>query len=389
MYNIPYNDIEANLFFDEYLQKGLLNKIQYYRKYFIKTINKKEYLITEKENTFVKDFLDKYSTERKLRKLITGRPEELLEIVKEVQGQCTATTNHFYYFDYEKCDKISTSNKKTIKVANKIKRKNKTTEDKKIIAKRDKILKDKGIPDFRRILNHIFVENIYEKTDFFDKSNFIEKKGLRTCPYCGRSYIFSIARKGSGVDVKPQIDHFIPKGEFPFLAFSYYNLIPSCDSCNTVCKKEQKPLSEYNDSYLISNPYAYIDSPIFQFKLKNTDVFTDFLLTSEQNVQIDFNPSLKNIVEEYEKLFGLKSLYEKHNDLAHELLIRKQFWASETNQQYYRNILNHDPNIKGKMILAFLGHHENSSEHSKRPFSKFLLDISNHYDDLVKKGNKR
>lgn len=386
MYNIPYNDIEANLFFEEHLRKGLLDKIKKYRKAFYRMINKKEYLFVEKENTFVKEFLDKYSVERELRNLITGRPDELLSIVRDVQNKCTTDINHFCHIDYTQCSTITANNKKDIKVANKITRKRKTDEDKKAIAKRDAIYKKKGIADFRRVLYQIFVEHIYEDTKFFNKSEFIRKKGLKVCPYCGRNYIFSVVRKGIGIDVKPQIDHFIPKGEFPFLAFSYYNLIPSCESCNATCKKEQKPLNALNDSYLILNPYEYNDERIFQFNLKNIDIFTDFLMAKEQNIQVDFAPLFKANIHTYENLFGLKSLYEKHNDLAHELLIRKQFWTSDTNQQYYKNILNCDPNIREKMILAFLGYYENIDEHGKRPFSKFLSDISAHYDELVQKG---
>jgi len=391
MYNIPYNDIEANLFFDEYKDE-LLKRIKCYRNFFISKIDKKYYLFTEKENTYIKEFLDKYSVESELRKLITGRPIELLEIVKEVQSKCTVAYNLFRYTDLGQCKAITKANQSTIKAAKIIIRKNKTQAEQDIILKRDKIFKEKGIPDFRRILYNIFVDKIYDGTKnnkkIFDKSDFIRKKGLRVCPYCGRSYIFSVTRKGSNIDVKPQIDHFIPKGEFPFLAFSYYNLIPSCDSCNVVCKKEKKPLNDINDTYKVLNPYMFIDEPFFQFKLQNLNNFSDFLLAKEQDIQIDFNPRFKNMIEEYENLFGLKSLYKEHNDLVHDLLIRKQYWTSDTNQQYYKNILNCDPNIREKMILAFLGYYETLDGHGKRPFSKFLSDISAHYDELVKKGKQ-
>lgn len=386
MYNISYNDTEANLFFDEYKNK-ILEAIKEKRGCFTETIKDKTYVFYE--NAFIKDFLDKYSDESGLQKLITGRPTELLEIVKTVQKECKNNTDHFKYMI---CDATKELTDEEIKICKtKISKKKKKTQqernkEQEAIRKRDAVIASKGIPDFRRILYRIFVENIYGKQNFFNKSDFIRKKGLRICPYCGRSYIFSVTRKGSQIDVKPQIDHFIPKGEFPFLAFSYYNLIPSCDSCNVVCKKEQKPLTKKNHLYTVSNPYMYIDEPIFQFKLQNLNIFSDFLSTKEQNIQIDFNPKLKNKIDLYEKLFGLKSLYKEHNDLAHDLLIRKQYWTSNTNQQYYKNILNCDPNIREKMILAFLGFYESPDGHGKHPFSKFLSDISAHYDELVQKG---
>lgn len=386
MYTIPYNDTEADLFFDEFKDK-ILETIKEKRGSFTEKIGEKTFVFCE--NTFITSFLDKYSDEAELRKLITGRPDELLKIVKTVQQECNNGTD---YFSYANCDVTkSLTNREIAKFKIKISKKKKKTnreidEEKKVIKARAAIVASKGIPDFRRMLNRIFVDNIYGKKKFFSKSDFVRKKGLKVCPYCGRSYIFSVTRKGSNVDVKPQIDHFIPKSEFPFLAFSYYNLIPSCDSCNTVCKKEQKPLSIDNLSYEISNPYEYQDEAIFQFKLRNFDIFSDFLTAKEQNIQVDFNPDLKDKIEFYEKMFGLKSLYKEHNDLVHDLLIRKQYWTSDTNQQYYKNILNCDPNIREKMILAFLGYSESYDGHAKRPFSKFLHDISVYYDELIQKG---
>lgn len=386
MYNISYNDTEANLFFDEYKDK-ILEAIKEKRGCFTETIGDKTFVFCE--NPFISFFLDKYSDEVELRKLITGHPNKLLEIVKTVQNECNNGTN---YFNYVTCDVAKALTDEEIKKCRikiskkKTKTKREIAEEQIVINDRNAVIASKGISDFRRMLNRIFVDNIYGKQNFFSKSDFVRKKGLRVCPYCGRSYIFSVSRKSSKIDVKPQIDHFIPKGEFPFLAFSYYNLIPSCDSCNVVCKKEQKPLSRKNHSYLVLNPYAYIDEPIFQFKLRNLNIFSDFLTTKEQNIQVDFNPKLKNKIELYEKMFGLKSLYKEHNDLVHDLLIRKQYWTSDTNQQYYKNILTGDPNIREKMILAFLGYCESHDGHSKRPFSKFLSDISAYYDELVQKG---
>jgi hypothetical protein len=33
-------------------------------------------------------------------------------------------------------------------------------------------------------------------------------------------------------ELMPEIDHFYPKDKYPFLAVSFFNLIPSCLTCN-------------------------------------------------------------------------------------------------------------------------------------------------------------
>ena len=105
-----------------------------------------------------------------------------------------------------------------------------------------------------RIFYRIFVDYGYDK---IDKLKFIQKIALGSCPYCNRNYIFSINKKSS---VKAEIDHFYPKSIYPYLAISYFNLIPSCPTCNGFGAKEGKDTFY---SYPITNPYElkqkYID----------------------------------------------------------------------------------------------------------------------------------
>ena len=56
------------------------------------------------------------------------------------------------------------------------------------------------------------------------------KRNVTVCPYCNRQYVFTvIPSKGR---VRPQFDHYFPKKDYPYLALSLYNLIPSCSICN-------------------------------------------------------------------------------------------------------------------------------------------------------------
>lgn len=55
------------------------------------------------------------------------------------------------------------------------------------------------------------------------------------CPYCQQSLAMTVFRDGVGA-FRPTLDHFYPKFRFPFLALSLYNLVPSCQSCNSSLK---------------------------------------------------------------------------------------------------------------------------------------------------------
>ena len=48
---------------------------------------------------------------------------------------------------------------------------------------------------------------------------------LSVCPYCNRQYIFGTDNNRK---VGAQFDHFYSKSKYPYLALSFYNLIPVC-----------------------------------------------------------------------------------------------------------------------------------------------------------------
>lgn len=53
------------------------------------------------------------------------------------------------------------------------------------------------------------------------------------CPYCQISPIdTSVGKKSGDRSYRPQIDHALTKSDFPFLALTLGNLIPSCERCN-------------------------------------------------------------------------------------------------------------------------------------------------------------
>lgn len=254
----------------------------------------------------------------------------------------------------------------------------------------------KDIDKFRKILNEIFAKRIYDgvkevadkspnktrREKIFNKTQFISNLELRVCPYCGRNYIFT-AKKNKDSTVKHHIDHFLPKEEskYPYLAFSYYNLIPCCVICNmSTCKHTKDPMD-----LGVTSPYEWDNSTkVFKLRLDSIDVFHDFLKVDEKYIGIDYDKNFN--IDGYQKMFALKSLYAGHNDLVHDLLICKQFWAQDSVKAYYNNLIGENNNIGSRFILAFMGHYTNPEDHAKRPFSKLLKDISDHYDDLLKRG---
>lgn len=139
-----------------------------------------------------------------------------------------------------------------------------------------------------KCIYNIFVTHGYEKPINLNKYEFIKNIGLDSCPYCNRSYIYTLDRNR---DIKPEIDHFYPKGLYPILALSYYNLIPSCPTCNGLGAKSSQ------DSYLLNlkNPYLIENDDFkFNFKIKTLNILNPLSAIDKDSVEIFFEKEIPN-----------------------------------------------------------------------------------------------
>jgi hypothetical protein len=213
-----------------------------------------------------------------------------------------------------------------------------------------------------RVLYNIFVSSCYGNK-CFDKHNFISKIDLKTCPYCNRNYIYGISRNGK---IKPQIDHFYPKSKYPFLAMSFYNLIPSCPTCNGFeAKGEKDPLDKDNE---LINPYLISSDDFkFSFELKN--------VSSKDFIEIKLIPPTNG----YNQLFKLDELYKKHNDHVEELIFKSEIKYPQSYRKVIEDMFNKS-NPKWKQNIDFnrflLGYYVSEDELHKRPLAKLHKDIA-------------
>ena len=58
----------------------------------------------------------------------------------------------------------------------------------------------------------------------------------RSCTYCNRTYTTTMTTDNGEKVMRLHFDHWYPKSKFPLLAISFYNLIPSCYTCNSSVK---------------------------------------------------------------------------------------------------------------------------------------------------------
>ena len=197
--------------------------------------------------------------------------------------------------------------------------------------------------------------------------------GIKVCPYCNRSYIHTLKFHR----VRPQYDHFFNKINYPYLAVSLYNLIPSCSICNQSKSKEDTYDPTHN-TYNFLYPYVDEYGNTVRFKTEyNGDISyvigknEKFNLTIEnQSTDTDFQQKVKRTINK----LHTKELYEKHKDYVLDIIRASQIYSEE----YMLDILQKFPNLFNDIsdVLRMVYMNYLDKEHwGKRVLSKLTYDI--------------
>ena len=192
--------------------------------------------------------------------------------------------------------------------------------------------------------------------------------GVKVCPYCNRSYIFTLNRDG----VRPQYDHFYSKMHYPYLAVSIYNLIPSCSICN----QAKSAFDTYKEPFI--NPYTdeYGYDIFFETKF-NGDISyllgknTNFKLNINcDNASTDMQIKAQNSIRE----LHTQELYSKHKDYVRDIIRAKQIYTDE----YMQNLLSQFPQIFDSIAdiqqMAYMNY-LNKDQWGDRILAKLTYDI--------------
>lgn len=142
----------------------------------------------------------------------------------------------------------------------------------------------------------------YDKSRKLRKS-VIDSHSIDVCPFCNRNWIFS------GKNATAELDHFYPKSKYPFLACSYFNLIPVCHTCNHL---KGDTIFSYN--------------PLLE---RNTADFDFLYIPDNDKGQIKEYMSDSSYEIQFSRL-ELGFLYSHHTDTVKELIGFCNFFNSES-----------------------------------------------------------
>lgn len=303
------------------------------------------------------EYLKLYSNEDNLKELMLGRMSDFVQLVRDLKDKAVKTGYpQDYIFDsltLKDYERLENGGKK-------LKLKLTATFD-----------------HFNTIFHDVFVDHGYngeksKKEPVFKKDEFVKLLNLRICPYCGRAFIYSVQREGDNTVVKPQLDHFLPKGKYPFLALSFMNLIPSCQTCNMKdCKGENNPIEDFHFpiKYRIQYPYSFDAKKLtFEYVLNGSHYSRDDNFDIKVNYHGD--KDLEKGCNEYLKI---EELYKHHNvELAG---MYRQMMVLASKATFYYEKFKIDKHFLRPNPMIVLGFNLNEANSGKYMLYKFKNDI--------------
>lgn len=221
-------------------------------------------------------------------------------------------------------------------------------------------MSEKFISDFK-----FYIENKINYSNFstkkikeWDAYTLCKKSRIKTCPYCNLSYAHTIYRDADK-KLRPTLDHFFCKKDYPFLALSLYNLVPSCYICNSSLKGDE---NFFHKKHL----YPFSDQEL-KLTIENINYFK-FRNHTVAKIKVQCNTAEAN---NSASTFEIKDRYEYIEDEISPII---------------RALVNYK-NAKPRFISAtayqmtidMLCHHVDEKNYRNKIMGKLILSVRKHF----------
>ena len=191
--------------------------------------------------------------------------------------------------------------------------------------------------------------------------------GIRACVYCNAQYAVTAVKDSKTTLATYDLDHNKPKAIYPYLCTNFYNLQPSCPSCNR--HKSANTDVGYSVYY-----WDQEDPKPLRFEISPADI-----VRFEVNDECDnITPQLKDndgqLAFVFNKHFSIDALYKHHKDEVQELLWRHKIYSKSDKEA-----------LKAQFATLFsdnfdmdrfiLGTYSDAEDAHKRPLTIMKQDV--------------
>lgn len=198
--------------------------------------------------------------------------------------------------------------------------------------------------------------------------------GVSICPYCNRSYIYTLKKSG----VRPQYDHYFPKSTYPYLAVSMYNLIPCCAVCNNA-KSSFNTYDKFTEKEIFMYPYKDEYGYDISIQTSYEGDFRCWLGSSDKfsltvKSATTASEDLRRKSDETSRVLHLHKLYEKHKDYVKDIISRTYIYNDDYIQgllEGYPELFQSTGDVKNFVYMNYL----EKENWSSRILAKLTFDI--------------
>lgn len=220
----------------------------------------------------------------------------------------------------------------------------------------------KEIDSIKRLIDYdMWIDYKPESTyHFYNAYNLAEYLDIPTCPYCNRIYTKTVTNPSK--IIRPTFDHWFPKSKYPLLALSFYNLVPSCNICNSGKSNDTFELNTHFHPYHKSiDPdlhlsyrfsFDHTNYGTFKFKIVNNNAFS----------------------KKSTEAFKLEDIYKMHEDEIVDLRQIRDVYSTDYLEMVKNKILLNHISEEEIYRLAF-GTYIEEDKFDRRPLSKMKKDI--------------
>lgn len=190
---------------------------------------------------------------------------------------------------------------------------------------------------------------------------------ISTCPYCNENTTYSFWHKKENSTRRTfDWDHILPKEKYPFLAISFFNLVPACKVCNHLKLNQIINLSPHSN-FNPDNTYNFqISGDSIKFISDSKSI--NLLLKMKRDPN---GAAIKEVMD----IIGIETRLDTQKELIKDILNKKRIYQSSYWASIEKLVLDNNPGTNIDLTELFFSTYFNPDDYFRRPFSKLTHDL--------------
>lgn len=198
---------------------------------------------------------------------------------------------------------------------------------------------------------------------------FVRRLGVKSCVYCNANYAVTDMYGRAYYTA----DHWKPKSRYPYLAISFFNLVPCCFSCNrNKGEDDGEYMCLYEEDADADRDVLHLDvsdAGIALYVLDHDAAHLDIMLTEHSD-------AYKAMRQHMDDRLHITRLYKEHQDVAEETLWRKMIYDNSNIEALRDTFRDTGFELTDAEVMRYLyGSYPDKDEMHKRPLTRLIQDL--------------